>query len=606
MASKRVERRLAAILSADMVGYSRLMEADEAGTIARHGAHRSELIDPKITAYNGRIVKTTGDGMLVEFGSAVDAVECAVDIQRAMGEGQAEQREEQRIQYRIGINVGDIVIDGDDILGDGVNIAARLEGLAEPGSICISDDVMRQVRGKLDAAFDDGGSQKVKNITQAIHVWRWAGLAKSAVASATAYTAESVAENAADGNMDMSLKSLIDAIEPPTLAVLPFLNMSRNEDLEFFCDGLTESLITDLSRSLRIAVSARNSSFAFKGQTVDIREAAAKLGVRYLIEGSVQAMGARMRVNVQLIDSTTGDHIWADRFDRTMDDLFAAQDELCSLILFETDAAISFGEIARTMKAQSGNEDVLRHVRRAIHHYSQYDQQGFISAQREADIANSIDPDLVIGATFAVAARAQLVLHGWTADSHALIEEALKICGEAIARNPKAVGIFANRGMIYLANRAFDLAIADTEHAVELFPGVGPAQHSHARALIAKGRFDEAFRAATMAIRLQPNVFPYFLLTLGYACLLGNRHADAVLVLRKFRELAPHLTHGIAMLAAALSANGQRDEAGNVAVAVMKIDPNLTIGDVLRPYPMQDPAHVDKLAGYLLEAGLPK
>ena len=562
MTSTRVERRLAAILSADMVGYSRLMEADEAGTIKRHAIHRSELIDPKISAYNGRIVKTTGDGILVEFASAVDAVECAVDIQQAMGEREADQSDGQRIQFRIGINVGDIVIDGDDILGDGVNVAARLEGLAEAGSICISDDVMRQVQGKLDAAFDDAGSQKVKNITHAIHVWRWAG----AASSASVHTPES--------DMDFSLKALIDAIKQPTLAVLPFLNMSRNEDLEFFCDGLTESLITDLSRALRLSVAARNSSFAFKGQTVDIRAAAAKLGVRYLIEGSVQAMGSRMRVNVQLIDSTTGDHVWADRFDRSMDDLFAAQDELCSIILFETDAAISFGEAARFQKQQSHGEEALLHVRRAIHHYSQHDRQGMIKAQREADIATSIDPDLLVGPTFAVAARAQLVLHGWTADRDALIEDALKICDETIGRHPDAAGIYSNRGMIYLAKREFELSIADTERGVELLPGVGPTNHIHARALIAKGRFDEAFRAATTAIRLQPNVFPYFLLTLGYACLLGNRHADAVLVLRKFCELAPHLTHGIAMLAAALSANGQRDEAGNVAVAVMKIDQN--------------------------------
>jgi adenylate cyclase len=605
VASNRVERRLAAILSADMVGYSRLMEADEAGTIARQGIFRSELIDPKIAAYNGRIVKTTGDGMLVEFASAVDAVECAVDIQQAMGARQAEQTDEQRIQYRIGINVGDIVIDGDDILRDGVNVAARLEGLADAGSICISDDVMRQVRGKLDAAFDDGGDQKVKNITQAIHVWRWAGADSNAAAHAPQPVMESAMESAADGNMDLSLKALIDAIEQPTLAVLLFLNMSRNEDLEFFCDDLTESLITDLSRALRITVPARNSSFAFKGQAIDIRVAAQKMGVRYLIEGSVQAMGARMRVKVQLIDSITGDHIWADRYDRSTDDLFTAQDELCSLILFETDAAISFGEAARYQKAQAMGADALLHARRAIHSYSQYDRVGFIKAQREADIAASLDPDLLVGPTFAVASRAQLVLHGWATDRDAVIEDALNICNDALLRNPDAAGILSNRGMIHLANRAFDLAIADTGRGMELLPGVGPTNHIHARALIAKGRFDEAFRAATTAIRLQPNVFSYFLLTLGFACLLGKRPADAVLVFRKFCEMAPHLTQGIAMLAAALRANGQRDEAENVAAAVMKIDPNLTIEDVLCPYPMEDPAPGEILAGYLTDAGLP-
>jgi adenylate cyclase len=265
-----MDRRLAAILYADMVGYSRLVEIDKSGTIARQRAHRKELIDPTIELFKGRIVKTTDDGMLVEFSSTFSAVECAVKIQQAMVEREADRPEKQRIRYRIGLNVGDIVIDGDDILGDSVNIAARLEGLAEAGSICISNDVMRQVRGKLDAAFNDSGNQKVKNIAQNIHVRRWAG--------AASYEAASTPKNAKDGSLEFTLGSLIASIKQPTLAVLPFLNMSRNEDLEYFCDGLTESLITDLSRALRLSVAALNSSFAFKGQTVDIRDAAAKLG----------------------------------------------------------------------------------------------------------------------------------------------------------------------------------------------------------------------------------------------------------------------------------------------------------------------------------------
>lgn len=381
-----MDRRLAAILYADMVGYSRLVEIDKSGTIARQRAHRKELIDPTIELFKGRIVKTTDDGMLVEFSSTFSAVECAVKIQQAMVEREADRPEKQRIRYRIGLNVGDIVIDGDDILGDSVNIAARLEGLAEAGSICISNDVMRQVRGKLDAAFNDSGNQKVKNIAQNIHVRRWAG--------AASYEAASTPKNAKDGSLEFTLGSLIASIKQPTLAVLPFLNMSRNEDLEYFCDGLTESLITDLSRALRLSVAARNSSFAFKGQTVDIRDAAAKLGVRYLIEGSVQAMGSRMRINVQLIDSTTGDHIWADRFDRSTDDLFAAQDEVCSAILTATDIAISFGEGAQMLTETSNSEEALQHTRRAIQEFSRLNQQGFVKAQKAADIASSIDPDI--------------------------------------------------------------------------------------------------------------------------------------------------------------------------------------------------------------------
>jgi len=387
------------------------------------------------------------------------------------------------------------------------------------------------------------------------------------------------------------------------LAVLPFVNMSRDEDLEFFCDGLTESLITDLSRAIRIAVAARNSSFAYKKQTVDIRDAAAKLGVRYLIEGSVQAMGSRMRVNLQLIDSTSRDHKWADRYDRSTDDLFAAQDELCRAIVFETDASISFGAAARVQNEYSKSEDALRHVRQAIQGFSQHDHQGFIKALKEGDIATSIDPDFFIGPIFAVAARAQLVLHGWATDKDVLIEEALKICEETLARAPDAAGIYSNRGMIYLANHEFDRSIAEAKHGVDMSPDVGPARHIYARTLIAKGRFDEAFREAMTAIKLQPNVFPYFVLSLGFACLMRNQTADAVLTLQKFRELVPHATQGIAILAAALSADSRQDDASNVAASVMKIDPNLTIDDVLRPYPMEHPVHSEKLAALLRDAG---
>lgn len=333
MATKRLERRLAAILAADMVGYSRLMEVDETGTIARQRSHRETLIDPAIAAFNGRVFKTTGDGLLVEFASAV---ECAIDVQNTMEEREADQPDDRRIHYRICVNVGDIVIDGDDILGDGVNIAARLEGLAAPGGIAISANAFEQTQGDLRAVFTDSGDHKVKNLTRPIRVWRWS-------AGATASSPEPTASHTAD----QTLAAILAKIEQPSITVLPFTNMSRNDELEFFCDGLAESLITDLSRGTRLSVAARNSSFAFRGQSNDLTEIAKSLGVRYLIEGSVPAMGSRMRVNAQLIDTVTGDHIWADRFDRPTEDLFSVQNELCEAILMETDTALSTGDSAR-------------------------------------------------------------------------------------------------------------------------------------------------------------------------------------------------------------------------------------------------------------------
>jgi TolB-like protein len=297
-----VDRKLASILAADMVGYSRLVEADEAGTIARQKAYREELIDPEIAAHKGRIVKTTGDGLLVEFGSVVDAVACAAAWQHAMAEHEGGMPEDRRIQYRIGINLGDIVIDGDDILGDGVNIAARLEGLAAPGGVCISEVVYTSVKGKLDLAYDDLGEQTVKNITQPIRVYR-----------VRPGAGESPATEGVEGG-----GPVLELPDRPSIAVLPFVNMSGDAEQEYFSDGITEDIITELSRFRSLFVIARNSSFAYKGQSVNIRDIARALGVAYVVEGSVRKAGNRVRITAQLIEAEQGNHVWAERYDHRL------------------------------------------------------------------------------------------------------------------------------------------------------------------------------------------------------------------------------------------------------------------------------------------------
>ena len=311
MAEERVQRRLAAIFAADMVAYSRLMEADETGTIARQKAHRAELVDPQIASHGGRIVKTTGDGMLVEFGSVVDATQCAVAIQRAMAEREADVGEEHRIQYRIGINLGDIVIDGDDILGDGVNVAARLEGLAEPGGVYISDVVHQSVAGKLDVAFEDLGEQQVKNISKPVHAYR--------VMLDGAPAAPSAAPLALP--------------DKPSIAVLPFDNLSGDPEQEYFTDGITEDIITSLSHLRQLYVTARNSTFSYKGQAMDVQLVASELGVRYVLEGSVRKSNNQVRITTQLIDGETGNHLWAERYDRALADIFAVQDEITQTVV---------------------------------------------------------------------------------------------------------------------------------------------------------------------------------------------------------------------------------------------------------------------------------
>ncbi len=294
------QRRLTVIVSADVVGYSRLMARDEAGTLRRLNEHCADHIDPLIAKYGGRIVKTTGDGLLLEFPSVVAAVECVVTVQEGMAARNADIKDDEAIRFRIGLHLGEVIVEGDDIFGDGVNIAARLQEIGEAGGVTISSNAHDSVYGRIEAGFVDDGDKELKNIERKIRVWRWRPEGMPMPANTDN------AANKAKSSADFSLKALIDSLQQPTLAVLPFVNMSRDETLDFFCDGLTESLITDLSRASRLSVAARNSSFKYKGQTIDIQDAALKLGVRYLIEGSVQAMGARIRVNAQLIDSATG------------------------------------------------------------------------------------------------------------------------------------------------------------------------------------------------------------------------------------------------------------------------------------------------------------
>ncbi len=357
MSEEGVERRLTTILAADVVGYSRLMAADEAGTLAQPKTHRKEIIEPKTAAYHGRVVKLMGDGTLMEFGSVVDAVNFAVDVQRTMAERNAGVPEDRRIAYRIGINIGDIIVEGDDIYGDGVNVAARLEGLAEPGGICVSRPVHTQIRGKVDLAFEDLGKQQVKNIPEPVRVFkvlldspatghaavpppaakrslRWpvvaVGLAALViVAGAILWQRpwEERLEPASEANMAFSLP------DKPSIAVLPFANMSGDPEQEYFADGMTDDLITDLSKISGLFVISRNSAFTYKGKAVKVRQVAEDLGVRYVLEGSVRRVGDEVRINAQLIDATTGGHLWAERYDGSLADVFDLQDKVTERIV---------------------------------------------------------------------------------------------------------------------------------------------------------------------------------------------------------------------------------------------------------------------------------
>jgi adenylate cyclase len=349
LSGEDVERRLAAILAADVVGSCRLIGNDEEGTLAQLKALRKTLIDPRITDHRGRIVKNTGDGALVEFASVVDAVRCADKIQRSLAEQNTDVPQDKRIEFRIGIHVGDIIIADDDIFGDGVNIAVRLEWIAEPGGICISDDAYRQVRGKVESALEDMGTQSLKNIAEPMRAWR----VRIGPSSSSAKTSTAIAQP-------------LPLPDKPSIAVLPFQNMSGDPEQEYFADGIVEEIITALSRFKSLFVIARNSSFTFKGKAVDIKEVGRRLGVRYVLEGAVRKASGKVRITCQLIEAATGAHIWADRFERDMTDIFALQDEVTLAVVSAIQPKLFQAQIALATRRRPENLTAYDYFLRAL------------------------------------------------------------------------------------------------------------------------------------------------------------------------------------------------------------------------------------------------
>jgi adenylate cyclase len=481
MAEERVQRRLAAILAADMVGYSRLMGADEEGTIARQKAHRAELIDPEITSHGGRIVKTMGDGLLVEFGSVVDAVKCAVAVQNGMAIREAEVPEDRCIQYRIGINLGDIVIDGDDILGDGVNVAARLEGLAEAGGVCISDVVHQSVEGKLDLTYADLGAQKVKNIAKPVRAYH-VQLAKAPNASSSELTLH----------------------DKPSIAVLPFDNMSGDPEQEYFSDGLAEDIITLLAAWRSFPVIARNSSFAFKGQSHDVRQIAKELSARYVIEGSVRKSGNRVRVTAQLIDAETGHHLWADKFDGTLEDIFEIQDELTRRIVASVEPEMEQAELRKAATERAANLSAWDYFLRGRAQAHLMTPDGNTQARDFFEKAITLDADYAdafAGLSFTYQRDIHLEI---AEDRQAWEIEALKAARQAVAiDNGSSYAHLALSGA-YIWSNQHDLSIAETRTAVELNPSNVQACLALGNRLDIVGKPEEGIPQLEKSLALNP------------------------------------------------------------------------------------------------------
>jgi len=476
-----MERRLSAIMAADVVGYSRLMGANEVGTLTALKVHRTELIDPSIARHQGRIVKLTGDGMLVEFPSVVNAVECATSIQREMRSRNADVPEERRIEFRVGINLGDIIVDEEDIFGDGVNVASRIEGIARPGGIAVSSAVRDNIGNKLDLKFEDMGEQELKNIDFPVRVYN------VALGSAPA---KGGSEDEGDTTG-----------EKPSIAVLPFNNMSGDPEQEYFSDGISEDIITDLSKVSGLFVVGRNTSFAYKGQTFELSELAAKLGVKFILEGSVRKAGQRVRVNGQLIDGSTGGHMWADRYDRDLTDIFTIQDEITKSIVEQLKIRLLPKEKKAIAKAPTANVEAYTYYLKGRQFYHSITRNFTMLARRMFAKAAEIDP--LYAKAYAGIASCDQRLYGWFNVEPQ--EDILATAAKALALDPDLAEAHAARAVALANLNRRDEAIAAFERALELDPHNYDAALAYARFCVTEGDDEHAAELFIRAIEAQPD-----------------------------------------------------------------------------------------------------
>ena len=582
-----MERRLAAILAADVVGYSRMIRADEEGTLHELRALREELIDPKIQEYRGRIVKLMGDGLLAEFASVVDAVACSAEVQSAIAERNPGTGDTGPIVLRVGINLGDVVIDGDDIQGDGVNVAARLEALAQPGGICISDAVYEQVRDRLDLKFQDLGQQEVKNIDRPVQTWGW-------IAASTEAQMQSSSNGAS-----------LPLPDKPSIAVLPFDNMSGDVEQEYFADGMTEDITTALSRIRWLFVIARNSSFAYKGKSVDVRQVAGELGVRYVLEGSVRKGGNRLRVTAQLIDASSGVHVWAERFDREIKDVFVLQDDITDALMASIEPELAKAEQQRAIRKPVENLDAWSWFQRGLWHHYRATKADNDEALRQIGKAIELDPNF----SRALAALAHVhywnALFGYTEHAKENLETGLSLAKRAVVADDKEPFAHFALGRISTLRGDLDTAIAELELAIELSPSFAHAYYGLGNALNFAGRAEEAIKMTDRAIRLNPHDPASWTFMSGRAwslMFLGRFEEAHEWALKGVRQAnAGWLSHAI--VACTFAELGHTEEAEQAVSSTLAIKPDFRISFVAETYPFREDSYRDCFVTALRKAG---
>ena len=582
MAEARVERRLAAILAADVAGYSRLMGVDEEGTLAALKACRRELIDPKIAEHRGRIVKATGDGALVEFASAVDAVRCAMEIQRGMAERGAAIPEDHRIEFRIGINVGDIISDEDDIYGDGVNIAARVETLARPGTICLSDNAYQQIKGKITLEVSDMGEQQLKNISQPLRIY---GV-----------------------RLDAPARPALALPDKPSIAVLAFQNMSGDAEQEYFADGIVEDIITALSRFRQLFVIARNSSFTYKGRAADVKQVGRELGVRYVLEGSVRKAANRVRITGQLIDTATGAHLWADRFDGALEDIFDLQDQITVSVVSAIAPKLEQMELERAKRKPTESLDAYDYFLRGTESLHQGTKEAISEALRLYYRAIELDPEFSSAYGMAAWCYAVRKMNGWMQDLVQEVRETTRLARRAteLGRDDAVALCWGGYALAYVAGDVDD-GLAFVDQALALNPNLAAAWNYSGWLRIMLGEQQSAIDRFERALRLSPRDPTAFHIRTGiaYANFLAGHYDTASSAARDaLRDRA--WLGGLRVLAASKALAGQSEEAREAVNRILQLDPAVRISNLKDRISPLRPEDFAKYVDALRKAGLPE